>query len=630
MKSLLLILFLYLIAFTGICQTTNRETFNIKNPGKKAKKICKDTYEVLRSMPQESRFGTEIEGDSVILYFNDPKWFGELIKSKKDGISIDLVQQDQYKCDNTQRLSTSWLHKGYLLPPLYRNEIRKISVVTPDDFIKIRVGVIPKSLLNSNLEQNIIIIENKNLCYYNKIVNVDYHGWGILKMGLFYDTLTSDLLKEKYKELSKTLRFEIPFEKDKSTYNKTDIKPLYDSLLLTDYEIKSITIKAFTSVEGTLDRNMDLQQERATSIVNALQTFQTEKIVSTVLTYENWVEFLEDINGTGYSYLMPLSKDEVKNKLRSKDLLNKLEPILQNHRKGIVELVLEKRVSYLNSNEESLKQYFDNSIADKNIDEALYLQQIIFHKIEKQEIPETFLNKLEVPKALEFGGLLNNQASFLYEQSYSNSFEAIQTFSKLDELLPNNPKIKYNLCAVKLQGWLSSTLHVDENESLKREIESLRKMNIEESLIRRLLINYHIILTETYFKQKKYSQKDQSVKFVFQTYQTLMLNDDDLVNLAKYLSYYSKFDWAEKVLYSRIKSIEVSEDLLFYYLHLTIFYPKNTANKSYRATMLNAININNNRFCKIFDAIKNGGVSFQLLDDSFLKKTYCESCNFTP
>ncbi|HSZ25391.1 MAG TPA: hypothetical protein VK766_06735, partial [Cytophagaceae bacterium] len=72
--------------------------------------------------------------------------------------------------------------------------------------------------------------------------------------------------------------------------------------------------------------------------------------------------------------------------------------------------------------------------------------------------------------------------------------------------------------------------------------------------------------------------------------------------------------------------IDVEEDLLFYYINLTIAQPKVTATKSYRAIMLNAINLNRERFCAIFKPFGKGGISFQLLDSEYLKKTYCENC----
>jgi hypothetical protein len=104
------------------------------------------------------------------------------------------------------------------------------------------------------------------------------------------------------------------------------------------------------------------------------------------------------------------------------------------------------------------------------------------------------------------------------------------------------------------------------------------------------------------------------------------LNDSDLVNLSKYFSHYSKFDWARKSLEPRVKAIDASEDLIFYYLNLTIFDKRFTTGPSYRTTMLNAVNGNRLRFCALFNSAEEGGISFQLLDNDFLKKTWCESC----
>ena len=100
-----------------------------------------------------------------------------------------------------------------------------------------------------------------------------------------------------------------------------------------------------------------------------------------------------------------------------------------------------------------------------------------------------------------------------------------------------------------------------------------------------------------------------------------------MVNLAKYFSHYSKFDLAEKILEPRIKSLDASEDLVFYYISLTIHSKRNTSEPSYRTTMLNAINQNKERFCHLFDPLGEGGISFQLLDNPYLKKTFCENCN---
>jgi hypothetical protein len=192
--------------------------------------------------------------------------------------------------------------------------------------------MIPSTINKENIEVNYILLNNKNLCYSSSIINLNVNGWKLLEMGMYYDTLTPEKIQEKYKELSKTLHFTIPFERNKSEYKPEDIKPLYDSLQITDYAIKTISIKAYTSVEGSYERNLKLQNQRAQSIVAALQSFQSETIESSIEASENWVEFLNDIAATGYTSWMTLSKDEIKEKLKSPTLLSTLEPVLRKHR----------------------------------------------------------------------------------------------------------------------------------------------------------------------------------------------------------------------------------------------------------------------------------------------------------
>ncbi|CAN5552550.1 hypothetical protein BH10BAC4_BH10BAC4_11020 [soil metagenome] len=626
MRIHLYFLFLFLGNIAAFPQSTNRENYDLRSPGKDIGKKCSELLNTFRSLPDEARFSTFVKGDSILLTHSDADWFWRLIPDKNDGIAIDLVAREQFACDNIQRISQSWSHKGYLLPPMYRDDIRKGLIPVKSGYMAVYAGKIPASWKNFDIEANYMLLENKYLCHYSSIVNVDYHGWDLLKNGLYYDTLSSEKLEEKYRDISKTLHFRIPFEKDKWEYKEGDIRPLYDSLKLTDYTIKAIRIHAYTSVEGTTARNQKLQSLRAESIVKALQSFQSEKLESSIALSENWVEFLEEINGTSFSSLSSLSKEEIKEKLKSPDILGKLEPTLQHHRKAIIELDLEKRILYLKSNGEALKKYFSQHITQRNIEEALYLQQIIFYKIERHELPDEFLTELELPEALEYGSLLLNNASFRYENSYSSIFEAIQTFEKLDALLKNNPKIKYNLAALRLRSWLTAP-QLTNYLQLKKEIEALRKMGIPDVLVRRLSVNFYVILSEVYLEQRKYADKDKAVKFIYESYKSLNLNDYDLLNLAKYFSHNSRFDWSEKILQPRTKSIDVSEDVLFYYLSLSIFDERNTKSASYRTVMLNAINANQGKFCKLFDSREKGGVSFQLLSDPFLKKTYCENCS---
>ena len=83
---------------------------------------------------------------------------------------------------------------------------------------------------------------------------------------------------------------------------------------------------------------------------------------------------------------------------------------------------------------------------------------------------------------------------------------------------------------------------------------------------------------------------------------------------------------AVDLLEAKSRRIDIDEDLLFYYLNLTMINKQLTQDQDYRTVLLNAFNMNPERFCTLFNSIENGGVTFQLLEDEYLRTTYCESC----
>lgn len=415
-------------------------------------------------------------------------------------------------------------------------------------------------------------------------------------------------------------------KKNKSNYSQKDIQPLYDSLQLTNFNIKSISIRSYSSIEGETVRNLELQQLRSESIINAIQAFQNPSITNSISTSENWVEFLNDISGTPYDYLSKLSKNEIKEKLKNKKLSNELEPFLQKHRKAIIVLELQKKNKYKNLSEKELINAFNSSIIENNLEKAIEIQNSIFDKIGNYEINASSLNQLSIPHKSEFGTLLNKNAMCQYLYNETNIYETFLELQKLEKLLPKNEHIKYNLCAIKFKVWLLKAELIDPVE-FKKQISALSKYDIHNRLIKRMLINYHIIMSETYMSAGDYANKDRSLRYIHSNYKYTTLTDADILSIAQYFSSYSKYDWATKLTSKRVKNINVNEDLLFYYLNLTLRDRKLVKKSAYRTIMLNAININRDRYCIIFNSKRKRGASFQLLENAYLRDTYCENCS---
>lgn len=630
MKAKLIISFNILLISVSI---SAQNTFDIKNPGPKYAKKCASCLEALNEKPEEVQMGFVRSGkDSVYFYISDYQWFSKLLSKKYDGIAVDMVPKDRYDCDTELTRRKKSRFRGRILQPVYLKDIKRNLLLGPTGALMIPIAKIPASFREKEIEFNLILLKNKYLCHYNTFYDIKSYRWDLLEMGMFMDTLTykSDFHntitdQEKFILRHKKLKFTISFEKDKAEYSQEDIREVYDSLNLTDFNITNISIRAYSSVEGDEKHNIELQEKRANSIVQALQSYQKPNIITQVDASENWVEFMNDIEQSPYASLAELSKMEVKESLKDRKLAEKLEPYLSKHRKAVIVLDLQKKDPFSKLEPGILVSMFKKSIEEKNLEKAIEIQNSIFDKIRGENISQFYLDKLEIPQQLDFSLLLIRNTVFSYMINRSSIYETFLEMQELEDFLPKDGHIKYNLCALKFKIWLLGEQTVDPIE-FKKEIKKLTSYGISSKLIKRMLINYNIVMSEYHMSMREYSEKDKALGYIKKQYKYLNMDDQDYLSLAQYFSSYTKYDWAIDMLTPKVKSLDVNSDLLFYYLNLTLIDEKLTRTKTYRIIMLNAINYDKNRFCALFNPYGEGGITFQLLENDFLKKTYCENC----
>jgi len=343
-----------------------------------------------------------------------------------------------------------------------------------------------------------------------------------------------------------------------------------------------------------------------------------------VSSSENWVEFYNDIKGTKYDFLSPLSKQEVKARIAGA-LSREMEPIFENHRKAIIEMELEKKDRFKDESADMLLTKFNDAITVEKLEEANEIQNSIFEKIKVKEASPNILEKMDIPLQVKFAKIYNKNSSFKYILDFKQALIVYNELIELEKLVPNDKNVKYNIVAVKIKLWRFNAINTDAN-ALLNQINELKNYGITNSLIIRMMVNYHIIKAENYMRNRDYTNKDKSVEFIRNNYKKFTLSDFDYLSLAQFFSYYGNTKMAVELLESKARSIDIDEDLLFYYLNLTLIDEELTHNSNYRTIMLNAINMNKERYCKLFNSIENGGVTFQLLEDEFLRDTYCENC----
>ena len=606
-------------------------TWDIKDPGADRAAKCGECMAALMGKPKEVQFGLYAdERNDLWFLLNYPEFFDILFKHGGDGIAVDVVPRSLYACGDAPPAQRSF-HKGELLKPVYLPELKKTRQESPLG-ASWKVGHLPAGYAKEAFELNLVIIRDRYVCYYSSFYDLARYRWDLLNMGLYMDTLTYGGALDTTRTSAmrtilrrKAMHFTIPFEKNKSEYYPEDLKPLYDSLRLTDFTIKHIDIEAYSSVEGPEARNMELQQKRAQSIVTAMQSFQKPGIQTTVKASENWVEFLRDVLLTSNADLAALPKPEIKKHLLDKRTAEQLEPILALHRKALVTLELTRKDGLAGLSEEQIIRQFEQAIADKNVARARELQNTVFERIMDEELPTAFLDKLNVPEQREFAGLTNSRIAFRYFEDPRDALEAYNALLELKRLLPGDAHVNYNLCAIRFRAWLQGAAITVDPEQFERDIEALRGMGVAEALVKRMLINHCIIMAEAHMAAGDFAKKDENMKYIFRNYKSIPMSNTDHLSLAQYFASYANYDKAIDVVEPLVATVDADEDLLFYYLNLTIIDPNKTKTAPYRGILLNALNKNKPRYCALFDTFGKG-ITFQLLDDPVLFKTYCENC----
>ena len=589
---------------------------------------CSRCKNILAKKPPEVLYGVHNLNGEIIFSISDPEYFFKIFQHSGDGIAVDILSRDQYACGKKNIFASSSIHKGFLLPPVYLKELKANSYKDESGNIFVKIGNVPEKLKGKEFELNMLLIQDKFLCLYNPFYDIPGSRWDLLDMGMFLDS--TEKVQNDNEAVTITtrreLKFEIPFKKNVAEYSQEDIQPIYDSLKLNHYTIKKIDIRAYSSVEGTTERNIILQEKRAESIVQALSSIQSEEIPQTIVAKENWVEFYQDIPKTKYPQYARLTHEQIKTELKRNIISENIEPILSKHRKAVIFLSLERKSVFNYTSPEKTVELFKSSLSDNDLETAMEIQQEVFDRIQDHKAPPVLIDKLELPKKKKFGLLLNNQAVLAYKIDNARLRSSITALLELEKLVPKSTEVKYNIVALELRAWANgdATIYPDR---LHQKIQKLNSYGINKRLINRMMINYHIVYSEYLMRERKYKEKNRVIALINMQYKELNMSTNDVLNLAQYFVSYNAYDLAIRLLMPYVTQVDVDQDLLFYYLNLTIIDKKITAQSYYKTIMMNAVNINDRRFCQLFNTFGKGGITFQLLDNLYLKRTYCSYCN---
>ena len=539
--------------------------YGIKDPSKNISKRCFSFFDAIDAMPSEIDYGLQADDEgNVYFVFGDIEYFEKIFVDELDGIAIDVISKRLYPCRGENKTSSEFAYKGELLPPVYKKDLLKNNVSEHPKELKTLVGKIPEKILSAEFEINLLILKNNYMCGNYNLYELPSSEYELFPLHLVMDTLEATTDIEKSILLNKGFEFIIPFEKGVYNYDHDKIQPIYDSLHLSDFYIKKIEIRAYASVEGSVAKNLELQNKRAESILAAMQTFQNENIKTEVKTAENWVEFYEDIKNTKYKEsLSNLSEEEIKKELEKPEVKKDLEEILQHHRKAVLILDLEKKSKVLTESPEEIKKIYYKAVTDHNIGELLEIQHSVFSLIEQEKLDKSFLFELDsLPENSQYATAINNHLVKKFYLNLLSHRQSMLEFNRLSALVPENLNLLYNSSVLSMQLWFESNSSADPSY-LEANINKLEDSHITDIVMQRLKLNYHIIKTIYHDYHKDYDVKGISLDYIYDEIDSLDLTNSELLDLAKFFASHYEFEKSLAIIKPKVTTIDVEEDLLF-------------------------------------------------------------------
>lgn len=553
-----------------------------------------------------------IEDDKVYLYLQYPKPFEKVFTGSNDQIAIDVVFKDQFSCEKNNRLNGSPHYDGILLPPVSFKELFSRNLLKEEGRLKAYICDIPSEISKKNYQLNTILIKNSCFCDYSFPVEVGSQNYDLINLQPFWDTVNVALKTDTF---HRTIKQRIRFDRGKSTFNSYDL--LYTQMKLTqlkDY-VKSITLNAYSSVEGDYEINKSIQTKRASNVLAELQPFIKPGLKIKTQASENWELFNSLIVNTPYEFLIKEDKKDVKKYLKdSSNIFFELILDLQRY----VEFEIEVQGTYNNfSDPNILEVAIHRALANKNYKLAHEIQSKIVYSYLKDKASLDNLSYFDMHKdTLDLPFYINLLAAKSINE-FSPYFQDTKGIKQLYKRYSYSQRAQYNFCIYAIKYWSVFKEPFMSPDSLLMQIKKCYRL-APDFAVNSMLLNYHLTAVAYYDKKNDYKKMVSELDNIYSLFKLKKLSENTSYKLALYFCNYNATDWAVELLEPFGLQTKKKETLLLYLQAATIHYKngysdefikildryiqlfpvdfKNWVNKEYQLLRIDVIK---QRFCKL-------------------------------
>lgn len=571
--------------------------------------------------------GLSVKDGKIYLTYDNIKNLTKLLRKAKDGLAIDIVQRAQYEKPDYNIMDNNLISKGVLLKTVYRDKLLSKNLIKPEDKkgkvnkLEVVMGKFP-SKIKGPYELNLLVLQDGRVCrtiMRSYVEKGDQSSNTPLTMLLMPDSTAYFKPPFKPEAEKASLKFTIPFDKNKSDYKEEDLAPFLAALQEPDFFIEKLSITAYSSIEGDAKANEKLQKKRAESIVKALSKMQKAGVVTSVKTSDSWDLFQMEMEDGKYDYLTKMTKDKAIKEINSKKLDTELEPILAKQR--FAQIVMDVTYDIAGAKEEKFSiSKFNQAVKKADFTQALKIQYFIGKQMREKKYTPEALNNLQIPNEAKFSGILNNKVVLRYMNNNNVADEEdYAQLKKINALDPSNNYVTFNTlyCSVKLDSNIGD---VKAQGEMQKKIDALYKGNVPKKIVDALNIEWQFKVMEAMDTVPGAEPIMQAcidkIKLFYNIKESSWQNN---LKLSYVFARFKDYKFAANLLAPYIKNDKPNEQLLYAYASYCAQVPELIKSRTFVTALDKADKANHARYCKLFG---EPFLTFQVFDNPLVKEGY--------
>jgi uncharacterized protein YkwD len=590
-------------------------SFNIKPSDKK---VC-SCFETIEYDHIVTTMRLQFGRDSLYMVSEDYPALKRFFNKPTDAIYFDVVLRDQFVCANNNLLHGSEIYDGTMLAPVYFKDIYKRNQGFGEKNFFAALCPVPKGFDKYVHEINYGFVKENFACNYVWPIYVPGENLEVLQ--LYPKWLELDNEKIPADTFNGQLSFSIPFERGKTELTAAQQQNLHRKLEIYKPFVKDVSIKTYSSVEGSTQINLKLQQQRAETLKNEIQKVTGKLSDVEIESKENWEEFYKQIEWGAFSYMKAYSREQIKDVLRNRMILDSIDYVLRKTRIATITVQLEARVDDNSHPQLVIGAYKKAVLAGDSLKAFKYqnklLQALFRSQVKNADVTSVALpfEKKFLPHWTNFIALSTFDPELVY--THDTREQVVKAMNIDTTFIP----LQFNMCIMTLKfiGDYKDTLIPI--RQLERKMNSAYKMKTkaDSSLVNKMWLNYHIISAYHHWLRHEYDKIDPSLSYIKKYFETQTIAEKEAVKLGLLFNFYGRYSWTIDILQPFVKRGTTNEDLQFLYVKTYAgTYAKGTADKDWPLNLKKAKAMNIKRFYQWVNED-----NFQLMRLPEIKKEFC-------